>query len=95
VLTGIVRSKIFTLSARIVIGEASTVRERTAIFVDHFTNTVAIAVLDTRVGARLVAGYVAGGTEGAGITDTLVTTISRCKVVAGAILRAGVGRTSS
>jgi hypothetical protein len=72
--------------------EASTVRERIAIFVDHFTNTAAIAVLDTRIGA-LVDGYVAVGTEGTRTTDTLVTT--GCKVVAGAILRAGVGRTGS
>ena len=91
ILTHIVNNKILAPRDRTILREAGTVREWTAVFVDYFTHTIAIAVLDTGVRALSIAGYVAIGTVGTGITDTLITT--RCKVVAGAIPRAGVGRT--
>ena len=90
-LTHIVNKKKLALSARCIFREAGTVREWTAVLEDHFTHTVAIAVLNTCCKALSIAGYVAIGTIGTRMTDTLITT--RCKVVAGAIPRAGVGRT--
>ena len=91
ICTYIVNSKIFTLCCWVILKEAGTVREWTAVLEDHFTYTVAMAVLNTFLKTSSIAGYVAIGTVGTRMTDTLITT--RCKVVAGAISRAGVGRT--
>ena len=93
IFTGIVNFKIFTLCGRIIIGEAGAVWEWTTVLVDHLTNTMPIAVVDTRIKTFSIAGYVTVGTIGTRVTDTLITT--RCKVVTGAIIRAGVGRTGS
>ena len=91
--TGIVKGTKLTLCDRNIIGEACAVWEWTTVQVDHLTDTIPIAVFDTRSKTFSIAGYVAVGAIGTRVTETLIT--ARCKVVAGAIIRAGVGRTGS
>ena len=91
--TGIVSGKKKTLCGRIIIGEAGAVREWTTVQVYHLTDTTPIAVADTLSKAFSIAGYVAVAAIGTRVTVTLIT--ARCKVVTGAIIRAGVGRTGS
>ena len=92
-ITGIVSGKQLALCDRIIIGEAGAVWEWTTVQVDHLTDTMPIAVFDTRSKTSSIAGYVAVRAIGTRVTETLIT--ARCKVVTGAIIRAGVGRTGS